>query len=273
MGLTGIIYSCTFKLIKVSSNLIHQETIKSKNLKETILNIIKSNKFEYNVAWLDTSASGVNLGRSILFRGNHVIEKKKIIKFNTLLKKKIFNIFPDWILNSLTINILNILFYRFTNAGFKNINIDRYFYQLDKLQNSNELYGKKGFISYQFVVPYRNSEKCIREILGLIVKNKIYSFVSVLKNLGKKDGYLSFGIKGFTLVFDFPIYKNIENNLSKIDDIVIKYKGRIYLPKDSRIKYQKFKKMKSGFSNKKFVELRKIKKKYFSSNQSERLGI
>ncbi len=52
-----------------------------------------------------------------------VDEKKKIIKFNTLLKKKIFNIFPDWILNSLTINILNILFYRFTNAGFKNINI------------------------------------------------------------------------------------------------------------------------------------------------------
>ena len=46
---------------------------------------------------------------------------------------------------------------------------------------------------------------------------------------------LSFGQKGFTLVFDFPIYKNIFKVLSQIDDVVLEYKGKIYLTKDSRI--------------------------------------
>ena len=92
-------------------------------------------------------------------------------------------------------------------------------------------------------------------------------------HLNRNDGFLSFGIKGFTLVFDFPISKNIYEVLDKIDDIVIKFNGRIYLTKDSRIQLNKFKKMKSGFRNKNFLDIRKNKKFYFESLQSERLKI
>ena len=49
MGLTGLIYSCKFKLKKITSDLIYQETIKNINLKETIKRLKNSNKWEYNV--------------------------------------------------------------------------------------------------------------------------------------------------------------------------------------------------------------------------------
>jgi len=275
MGLTGIIYSCKFKLIKINSHLIEQKTIKSKNLKQTIQNIKKNYNYEYNVAWIDTSANKKNIGRSILFCGNHLKTKtneiKKVtFKYNGL---KIFNIFPNWILNSFTVKLLNILFYNLTSESKKQLSINDYFYQLDKIKNFNILYGGKGFISYQFAIPYKNSEKAITEILKILQINKVFSFVSVMKSLGRNDGFLSFGIKGFTLVFDFPIYKNIDDVLDKIDNIVIKFKGNIYLTKDSRIESNKFKKMQSGFKNKKFLEIRNKNKKIFLSLQAERLKI
>ena len=275
MGLTGIIYSCKFKLIKINSHLIEQKTIKSKNLKQTIQNIKKNYNYEYNVAWIDTSANKKNIGRSILFCGNHLKTKKNEIKKVTFKYNglKMFNIFPNWILNSFTVKLLNILFYNLTSESKKQLSINDYFYQLDKIKNFNILYGGKGFISYQFAIPYKNSEKAITEILKILQINKIFSFVSVMKSLGRNDGFLSFGIKGFTLVFDFPIYKNIDDVLDKIDNIVIKFKGNIYLTKDSRIESNKFKKMQSGFKNKKFLEIRNKNKKIFQSLQAERLKI
>ncbi|MDC1129975.1 FAD-binding oxidoreductase [Candidatus Pelagibacter sp.] len=275
MGLTGIIYSCKFKLIKINSHLIEQKTIKSKNLKQTIQNIKKNYNYEYNVAWIDTSANKKNIGRSILFCGNHLKTKKNEIKKVTFKYNglKMFNIFPNWILNSFTVKLLNILFYNLTSESKKQLSINDYFYQLDKIKNFNILYGGKGFISYQLAIPYKNSEKAITEILKILQINKIFSFVSVMKSLGRNDGFLSFGIKGFTLVFDFPIYKNIDDVLDKIDNIVIKFKGNIYLTKDSRIESNKFKKMQSGFKNKKFLEIRNKNKKIFQSLQAERLKI
>ena len=50
---------------------------------------------------------------------------------------------------------------------------------------------------------------------------------------------LSFGQKGYTLVFDFPIYSNVLDVLNKIDLIVLKNKIE-YMTKDSRISKENF---------------------------------
>ena len=79
MGLTGIIYSCRFKLKKINSALIFEEKIKNFNLKETLNCINKSKNWEFNVAWIDTSTNIKNLGRSIITRGYFL--KKKLISY------------------------------------------------------------------------------------------------------------------------------------------------------------------------------------------------
>ena len=107
----------------------------------------------------------------------------------------------------------------------------------------------------------------------LIKKYKIYSFVSVLKSMKKKDTPLSFGQNGFTLVFDFPIYKNISIILKKMNEVVFKYNGKIYLAKDSIISKKDFENLNTEFYKPEFKKLRKKNNYYFNSLQSKRLGL
>ena len=271
MGLSGIIYSCKFKLKKIKSNTIIQEKIKNINLQQTINSIKKSKNWDYNVAWIDTSADINQLGRSILTRGK--FSNKDDFKKRT--NKKIFipRIFPSWLMNGLLIKVLNNIYFFLSNLKKKKISIDNFFYPLDKISNWNIAYGKKGFISYQCLIPYKNSYNIINKILTEIKVNKIYSFVSVLKSMGKKDGHLSFGGPGYTLVFDFPLYKNINNSLNKIDKIVLNCGGRVYLTKDSRIDKSIFKKINKEFNNTNFKNFRKKSNYFFDSLQSKRLEI
>ena len=273
MGLTGLIYSCRFKLKKISSDLIFQETLKNKNLKETIKSFENSKNWEYNVAWLDSSANKKSFGRSILYRAHHVKKGKSFINFKEKNSIKIPNLFPSWFMNKYTIKLLNFLYFLLSSRRNGEVSLDKYFYPLDSISNWNVVYGKKGFITYQFVVPYKNSYKVISQILNILLSNKIYSFVSVIKLMKKNDKYLSFGKKGFSLVFDFPIYDNIHQVLNKIDKIIIVNNGDIYLTKDSRINKNAFKKINKRFYSSSFKKFRKKKDVYFSSLQSERLKI
>ena len=176
-------------------------------------------------------------------------------------------------MNSYTIKLLNFLYFLFSSNGKKIVSIDKYFYPLDRISNWNVVYGKKGFITYQFVIPYKNSYKIINQILNILNYNKIYSFISVIKSMKQNDKYLSFGKKGFSFVFDFPIYKNINEILEKIDKIILANNGDIYLSKDSRISKNMFKKINKKFYNSSFKKLRKRKNAYFNSLQSDRLEL
>ena len=176
-------------------------------------------------------------------------------------------------MNFFIIKILNYLYFTFSKSGNKKTTIDSFFYPLDKIPNWNIIYGKKGFISYQCSLPLKNSYKSIFQILKILKENRTYSFVSVLKSMREEKKILSFGQKGFTLVFDFPIYKNIFEILDKIDDVVLSYGGKIYLSKDSRINQNKFKKINIEFRNKRFINFRKKINYFFQSVQSQRLGI
>jgi decaprenylphospho-beta-D-ribofuranose 2-oxidase len=275
MGLTGIIYSCTFKLKKIKSDLISIETIKNKDLNETISCINNSKNWDYNVAWIDTSASSKHIGRSILTRGNFSIEKKKM---NYEIKKTIdfsiiYKILPNFFINKVLIKVLNEIYFFFTKEKKEIVSIDKFFYPLDTIKNWNQVYGNKGFVSYQCSFPLKNSKKIIRLILKILKSNRVYSFVSVLKSMGKNNKYLSFGQEGYTLVFDFPCCRKLINTLKLIDELILRYKGKIYLCKDSRISKKNFKNINKEFNNKVFRNLRYIKKNFFKSIQSERLGI
>jgi len=196
----------------------------------------------------------------------------------SFLKNKSFisnlpKVFPDFFMGTFIIKILNFIYFSFSLTGKKISSIDEFFYPLDKINNWNVIYGKKGFISYQCSVPVKNSYKSIYQILKILKKNKIYSFVSVLKSMGKNDKLLSFGQKGFTLVFDFPIYPKVLDVLFKLDKVVLKNKGKVYLTKDSRISRENFNKINKEFKNIRFKKFRDKVKNCFNSVQSERLGI
>jgi FAD/FMN-containing dehydrogenase len=274
MGLTGIILEATISLKSVESNMIRQKTIKSSSLKETFRAFEEYHDEPYSVAWLDCTASGDSLGRSLL----NVGEFKDDGNFNYQSPRKL-NIpveFPGFLLNNGSINLFNKLYFNKTRKEKTegDVSVDSFFYPLDVLQNWNRLYGKKGPLQYQFVLPKDVSFDGVREILQFIQKKNLYSTLGVLKLFGKKnENLLSFPMEGYTLTLDFKVEPKLFPILNDLDEIVSDLGGRIYLAKDARMTQKMFELGYPGVD-----DFRALRKKYgmdtvFNSLQSKRLNI
>jgi len=256
------------------SQYIDQTTIKTKNLKETFDTFEKYKSSEYSVAWIDCLAKGNEIGRSLVMVG----EFRNDGKLGYKSKNKItipFN-FPTLSLNKWTVKAFNWLYYGKVKCSLsrQRVGIDSFFYPLDAIGDWNRIYGKKGFTQYQFILPMAASYDGLLEILETISKSGKGSFLAVLKLYGKaNNNYLSFPMEGYSLALDFKIEKGLFNLLDELDQIVVKYKGRIYLAKDVRVSKEVFEK---GYPDiDKFRELRKTYRmnEKFNSLQSKRVGI
>ena len=244
MGLTGIIVSAKFKLKNIESVFIRQESIKAENLDEIFKLFDESETWTYNVAWIDCLQQGKNIGRSILMRGEHAFahELPEKLKENKLRIKRSFEptvpfYFPNFILNQISVKIFNWFFYNKQRSKQLNnfINYEKFFYPLDAIHDWNKIYGKNGFIQYQMVIPKETGKAGMREILEVIAKSKNASFLAVLKLFGETnpEAYNSFPQEGYTLALDFKVNKKLPKLVEKLDEIVERYGGRIYLTKDS----------------------------------------
>ncbi|MBP9491551.1 MAG: FAD-binding oxidoreductase, partial [Aliarcobacter sp.] len=274
MGLTGVILDAKISLKKINSKYINQTTIKTKNLKETFEAFEKYSHLPYSVAWIDCLASGEDIGKCLLMVGDFADDGK--LDFKEKNKINISFNFPSFALNSLSVKAFNWLYYKKAPDGEskQKVDIDTFFYPLDAINNWNRIYGKGGFTQYQFILPKEKSYDGLKEILEKISNSKKGSFLAVLKLYGKEnENYLSFPMKGYSLALDFKIEKGIFELLNSLDEIVLKYGGRIYLTKDVRVSKETFEK---GYPN--IEKFRELRKKYamsekFVSLQSKRVGI
>ncbi len=248
MGLTGIITRVKFDLKKIETSYIRQKQVKASNLEEVLELFDRYKYYTYSVAWIDCLKKGKQFGRSILILGEHATledldEKKKKDPLALPKKKKItfpFNL-PSFVLNSFTVKAFNFLYY---GKNFKKeinnvVSYEPFFYPLDAILHWNRGYGKKGFVQYQFVLPLESKQGLV-EILKRISDQGLGSFLAVLKVFGKQDDLISFPKEGYTLALDFPVRKGLFTFLDELDEIVLKYNGRIYLSKDARMKPEIF---------------------------------
>jgi FAD/FMN-containing dehydrogenase len=279
MGLTGIITRVKFGLKKIETSYIRQKQVKADNLEHLIRLFDEYKDYTYSVAWIDCLKKGAHFGRSILILGEHAeikdlnaqqqkdplqLPKKKEITFPFTL--------PSWVLNKLTVKAFNFLYY---GKNFKKeinnvVSYEPFFYPLDAILHWNRGYGKKGFIQYQFVLPLEAKQGLI-EILQRISDKGMGSFLAVLKVFGKQDSLISFPMEGYTLALDFPVRDGLFELCDELDQVVLKYGGRLYMSKDARMKPEV---MVAGYPT--LNKFKAIVKKYdpdhkFLSTQAERL--
>ncbi len=244
MGLTGIILSAKIKLKNIETAYIRQESIKADNLDEIFQLFEESEGWLYNVAWIDCLQKGENIGRSILMRGYHALREelppklhKNPLKNPRKIMPTIPFYFPSWVLNSFTIKIFNWLYYnkqtKKSVEGF--VHYEPFFYPLDVINEWNKIYGKKGFIQYQMVIPKEKGKEGMRKILETIADSGNGSFLAVLKLFGENNpkAYNSFPMEGYTLALDFKVNDKLKYLVEELDKIVEEFGGRIYLTKDS----------------------------------------
>lgn len=281
MGLTGFILKVGLYLIPIESSWIRQTAIQAGDFEELLCLFQEHEEDRYTVAWIDCLAKGFSLGRGVFLTGDHA-SKEEIGSRDALLghgsqKFSVPTYFPHGTLNSMTIGIFNELY--FNKQVYPRVesivHYSSFFHPLDSLAHWNKIYGRAGFLQYQFVVPYEDGEVVMKKILEEISNSGFGSFLAVLKIFGEESpGYLSFPMKGYTLALDFPIKEGIFEMLDKLDEMVLESGGRNYLAKDSRMSASTFASSYDGG----LKLLRSVLDEYcpqgvFQSDLSRRLGI
>lgn len=276
MGLTGAIISAEIQLMRVSSRFLSQHGQKASNIDEVIQLLVDlDRKYEYTVAWLDTSANQNN-GRGIASAANHspvIEEKNSEVKLKRLKSFRLPDTFPSTSINRFTTSLFNSLwFHKPINKDI--IDLRRFFHPLDGIQNWNVMYGRKGFIQYQFVVPEKHVE-FIKVFLDILKANSLTSPLTVLKRFGRGNaGFLSFPIEGWTISVDLPFHnKKCLKTLESLDLMVAELGGRVYLSKDSRLSGEAFKGMYENHKDWILIKKAMDPDNLWQSNQGRRLGL
>lgn len=274
MGLTGIITDATLRLRRVRSSAILQRSLRASNL-ETLFALLETHHdTRYSVAWLDCLSRGSSLGRSLLYLGEHADDET----FTPLSNSRV-NVpwtTPAFLLNRYSMSLFNSAYYhKPIRAGLEQrLEAKQYFFPLDSIQHWNRLYGKKGFLQYQCVIPNATALSAMREILTRISDAGKGSFLSVLKKLGPANrNLLSFPLAGYTLALDFKFEPAILPLLDALDHIVLAHGGRLYLTKDARMSQDMFRRSYPRWEEMAQIRAKTGADRFFHSLQSRRLGL
>ena len=243
LGLTGVLLTAKIQLSRVPSPWIQSEKITFKNLGE-FFRISKESEghFESSVAWFDCSTG--KSGRGSFSRGSHVPSDRPAPSIPGAKLSLAFTP-PVSLVNKLSLSPLNTAYYHLKNAtaGKKLESMWSFYYPLDAIRNWNRAYGPKGFYQYQSVVPAETAESVTAEMLRVISKSGLGSFLAVLKTFGPvaSKGLLSFPMEGTTLALDFPNEGGrTEKLFRKLDALVLQAEGRLNPSKDARMSAEMF---------------------------------
>lgn len=253
LGLTGVITSATVQMIPIQTSKITVDTQRTADLDELMAAMEDGDDaYRYSVAWIDLMATGSSMGRSVLTRGDHTpIESlgseasADPLSYRRGRTITVPDVFPSGLVNRLSVGAFNELWYRKaprTRIG-EHQGINQFFYPLDLLGEWNRLYGSRGLLQYQFVVPFTAAET-VRSIIEDVSSRRYPTFLAVLKRFGPGNGLLSFPIEGWTLALDIPIgVSGLAGLLTDFDERVAEVGGRVYLAKDSRMRPAVFRTM------------------------------
>ena len=246
MGMTGIILDVHLKLKKISSSYMDVEAIRFSNLEELFeLQKASLDSHEYLFSWLDTHKEGESMGRGILQRANHCVDGD--LQYKEKRRVSLPFHMPNLTVNKYSVVAFNHIYYAMARNDDKSrLHLNDFFYPLDGFANWYKIYGKKGFIEYQVVIPTDQAYETIFELLRTITKSKLGSTIAAVKPLIQSDGLMSFPMDGFTLAVDFIRSGSLWDLLDKLDKIVIASGGKVYLAKDARLSEESFRTMYSN---------------------------
>ncbi|MEV5639762.1 FAD-binding oxidoreductase [Streptomyces flaveolus] len=247
MGLTGVILTATVRLQPVETTLMSVDTERAADLDDLMARLTATDhRYRYSVAWIDLLARGAATGRAVLTRGDHAPldalparARREPLVFRTSRLPAAPGFLPEGLLSRTSVGLFNELWYRKAPRARRGQlqRISTFFHPLDGVPHWNRIYGRGGFVQYQFVVGH-GREETLRRIVRRISAHRCPSFLAVLKRFGVADpGWLSFPVPGWTLALDVPAgLPGLGAFLDELDEEVAAAGGRVYLAKDSRLR-------------------------------------
>jgi len=241
LGLTGLVTWAELQLRRVPGPWIETESIRFDGLDEFFeLSRQSAGDFEYTVAWIDCLAKGRQLGRGHFLRGDHAAGNAQAATPPGAPRRSMPLVPPVSLVNRLTLKPFNTLYYWRQPARRKRhvSHFQSYFYPLDGINHWNRMYGPRGFLQHQCVLPPEVARDATAALLSEISRSGRGSFLAVLKEFGSRPspGMLSFPRPGTTLALDFPNDgPDVFRMLERLDRIVAEAGGAVYPAKDARM--------------------------------------
>ena len=283
MGLTGVITRAVLRTIPVQTSYMTVTTTRLPDLDSTMAAMrATDDTFTYSVAWIDTLARGRGMGRSVLSQGEHAT-RDELGDRNArrpLVPPGAPRIaapprLPGGLVRPATVRAFNEVWFRKAPAHRSGElqPLPAFFHPLDGVGDWNRLYGSRGLVQYQCVVP-EDATQTMARIVERISGQGHASFLSVLKRFGPGGpGPLSFPMAGWTLALDLPAHPGLAGLLEELDELVVAVGGRVYLAKDSRVAAPRLRQMYPRLDDFLAVRRRVDPDHVFQSDLSRRLEL
>lgn len=282
MGLTGVILRARLRLRRVETGWVRQTTIPAPDLGAAMEAFEANMDATYAVAWIDALARGPALGRSLVMLGEHAVAAElpaeaRAAPFAPPAPRRLALPvdLPGFVLGPASVRAFNALYWRLgrARAGVRLVGWQPYFYPLDAIAGWNRMYGRRGFVQFQCLLPPPAAEPGLRALLGAVAAAGTGSFLAVLKRMGPQAGALSFPGEGWTLALDFPARAETLRLLDRLDAIAAEHGARFYLAKDARMSPETLHRTDPRLTA--FAAWRRAQglDRAFASDLSERLGL
>jgi decaprenylphospho-beta-D-ribofuranose 2-oxidase len=247
MGLTGTILEATIGLYPIETSRLLVDVDRVPDLDTALATLAEGgDRHRYSVAWVDLLARGGTLGRSVLTQGDFAPRdalegrhRADPLAYDPMEPVPLPPM-PSGVINRLSMRAFNELWFRKAPRSRHGDlqSISTFFYPLDMFARWNRMYGPKGFLQWQFVIPF-GAEDTLREILETLASgHDAPSALTVLKYFGESDpGPLSFPGPGWTFALDVPGgHHGLGPVLDRLDRRVADVGGRLYFAKESRMR-------------------------------------
>lgn len=243
LGLTGLVTWVEVQLAAVASPWLAVETLRFGELAEFFaLAEASLASHEHAVAWIDCLAPRGRRGRGVFSRANAACglangpappRRRLSVPFTP----------PFPLLGGPGLRTFNRLYWHLPRRRHRTVHYRPFFYPLDGIGHWHRLYGPRGFLQHQCVLPPSVAPAAIAALLDAIADSGTGSFLAVLKTFGAlpSPGLLSFPRPGTTLALDFPFRGEATLALlARLDTIVAEAGGAVYPAKDARMRGDHF---------------------------------
>lgn len=245
LGLTGLITWVELALLALPSAWIDQEAVRFEQYEEFLqLSRQSAASHRYGVAWFDALRCRGSRMPGVFLRGNHAAwpdGHDQSARWRVGPRKPRVTVpfdAPAWLLNQATVGAFNATYRRTaTWQRHRRVHYLPFFYPLDAIGAWNRLYGRRGFLQYQFVVPHEAAEAVPEVVRGIRLSGET-PFLNILKVFGERRsmGLISFPRPGITLAIDLPMRGSSTLALcDRLDALVLSAGGALYPAKDARM--------------------------------------
>ena len=247
LGLTGLILWVEIQLRRISRPHVWARHQRFAALDDYwALDANFTPQAEYAVSWVDC----LHQGRGIFTCGDHAAADAPGAPQPDARAPatKRFPVDPPIsLINGWSLRAFNMLYFHKPLPPQGLMHWAPFFYPLDALRDWNRVYGRRGFLQYQCVLPPATMRDAARALFARIQRSGQGSFLAVFKTFGEQaaPGLLSFPRPGATLALDFP-HRGADTLrlMDELDAVVREAGGALYPAKDARMPPDLFR---SGF--------------------------